>query len=177
MNKTGGGYRPSFILRKPEIEDTLPLDVEPPSQMSLEDLRDRFLDCKRGRRPRHRRPQPALTEEQAHQKYLWDLAVRAYRALKIGYQGSDQYLSRVFYQRALIRRAIASFVKNQKQAKLKRRLNRREREVSRMFQQKVLLSAWRKAVVGEHRIGNAINRREPLSYCVKFSEYCKCESC
>ena len=65
LNTTnGGGYRPSFMQRKPlDAEDKCkPGEVEPPSQMCLEDLRERFLDCKRGGKPRYRRSEPALND-------------------------------------------------------------------------------------------------------------------
>jgi hypothetical protein len=84
--------------------------VEPPSCLSLKDLRERFQECKHGRRTQRKR-ECALTEDQAHQKYIWDLAIRAVKAFRQVHATSEIQLSRAYYQRCLMRKALISFVK------------------------------------------------------------------
>ena len=85
-------------------------------------------------------------------------------------------MASAYYQRRLMKAVISHLRHLRQLAKSKRRFNRNVRKISKLFSMKVLLKAW-KNVRGEERISHAIKRGAPLTYCVKYSEYCRCVSC
>jgi hypothetical protein len=89
---------------------------------------------------------------------------------------TDLYLARVFHSRRLQSSVIRALFRHLVKAKQVRKVKRRVRDVTRLFRLKRLLKAWL-TVGGESRIRNALKKEGLIKYCVKYSEYCKCEGC
>ena len=78
-------YYPMNVRRAPSVNNTTIIpdkfeNLEPPSQLSLEQLRDQFYEIKKVG-PRKREKKNILTEDQAQQWYIWQLGIKTFKAI------------------------------------------------------------------------------------------------
>lgn len=115
-------------------------------------------------------------EEFATNCYVRRLKLKAISALK----ASAFQKSQVARTLAALKRKKKVFVvlRNMGRQRMKRNAREKQmREIYQLFKTKKILRAWRKIITESKRLQMIGERKRTQTFCVKYSDYCKCRKC